>query len=117
MGILSKQKLAEIPTSVIMSYIQMLDLGMNGMDQLFEQIDNESKNPETNMRESFKTEIEEGFQKRMTENQLIIGELHKELDLRIRKSLGNVTTMDYVQKVYVNFMKSKEKPVFKKIKK
>jgi hypothetical protein len=53
----------------------------------------------------------------MTENQLIIGELHKELDLRIRKSLGNVTTMDYVQKVYVNFMKSKEKPVFKKIKK
>jgi hypothetical protein len=50
MGILSKQKLAEIPTSVIMSYIQMLDLGMNGMNQLFEQIDNESKNPETNMR-------------------------------------------------------------------
>lgn len=107
--------LSEIPTSVIMSYIQILDLAMNGMDQLYQQIENESKNEKTNMRPSFMEETEKDFNVRMQKNTEVIESLHKELDKRIIKSLGKVTTMSHVQRTYVDFRKSLEKPIFKKL--
>lgn len=103
-----------MPTPTLLGYLEILTFTNNALFDMFGQFEQEAKTGK--FKQSFYNEIKADVEQRIENNQAVMFDLQKEIQSRIKKSLGpKISSLDDVNKIHNKIAKELEdsqKPVY-----